>query len=112
MGDFNPTGNALAGFRTSVSDASIIAVCDDGGSETTIDSGVDADGSTLRTLKMVVTGGGASIQFFVDDVSIGSITDDLTAGATLQLGCGTNCAAGATQYTDLVAEFQAWRDAA
>ncbi len=58
--------------------------------ETTMSTGVVAAPGVYHTARMVVTGGGAAVEFFIDGVSKGTITTNIPAesGASFQLSPG------------------------
>ena len=59
----------------------IFGVCRSGGAETVLDTGVAAANGTYRTLKCAVSGAGASVEFFVDGVSKGTISTNIPSAA-------------------------------
>jgi hypothetical protein len=64
-----PTNGIYWRFNTS---GNYIGVCRASGTESTVDSGIAATAGTQRVLKAVVSAGGTSVQFFVDDAAVGS----------------------------------------
>jgi len=88
-------------FRFTV-DGNYIAVCRSGGSEDTIDTNVAAADGTFNILKFVVSGDGTSVEFFVDGVSKGSITNYIPT-VILGISFGSNTTGtGRGVYIDFV----------
>lgn len=77
--------NGLISLRKSGT-GNVFLVCDNGGTETTVDLGVD--GSAVASYGIVVSGGGASVQAYVNGAPVGSpITTNIPTGG-LYLMCG------------------------
>ena len=103
------TGNGVIGFRRS-GDNNFFGVVDDGGTETTRDTGVNQSGDTEHRFKIVVSGGGAKVQFYMNDSQVGTdVTTNIPSSSTMALGLmfGVISGAGSADGSD----FFAWREA-
>lgn len=73
--------NDRIGFRIAGT-GNIIAFCDNGGTETTRDSGAAPTGT--QVLKIVISAGGTIVRFYIDDVQVGAdVTTNIYASTLL-----------------------------
>jgi hypothetical protein len=77
-------------FRHTLS-GNLIAVCRAAGVETAYDTGIAASTSVTRELKIVVTAGGTSVEFFVDGASVQTMTTNIPSAA-MMAGHGSSAA--------------------
>ena len=99
--------NDFIGFRVDAT-GNFTAVCDSGGTETTDDSGV-AVGSTERTLRIAIRSGASTIEFFVDNASIGSITSNIPTGQGFAFFAAVKTGTTATK-TFSIANMAGWAE--
>lgn len=71
----------------------------------TITTSSTAVSTTYVRLRIVVNAGGTSAEFFVNDVSIGTVSSNIPTGISRKLGAGTlavkNAASGSGRGTDI-----------
>ena len=102
--------NDMIVFRVSGA-GNIIGVCDNGGAETTRDSGITPDGATARTLRIEVRSGGTVVRFYVDNAQIGAdVTVNIPAVGTHIAGCGITNTDNVDRNFDMAA-WIGWREA-
>jgi len=102
-----PNETNMIGFRVT-NTGNIFGFVDSGGTETTVDTGV-APSDTERTLRMVTSSTGTSIEFFVDNATKGTITSNIPTGDTFQLQFTIETRTAATRQIH-VADFYAHRE--
>lgn len=104
--DFDGTNNGLIGWRLSDT-GNYIGVSDNGGSESVVDS--SNNDTSVHTLRMEISGGGATIEFFFDNVLIGAaITTNIPSSTALDLVCGVT-GTDAADHHFYVSDFYAYR---
>ena len=92
--DFLDTTANLIGFRVSGT-GNYIGVCDSGGVETTRDTSVVPDGSTVQ--RLTIRRVGSTVQFFRNGAQVGAdVTSNLTASALITV-CGVQSTTAATK---------------
>jgi hypothetical protein len=106
--DVNDAGlsNDAIGFRVSGT-GNIFAFTDSGGTETTDDSGT-APSATERTLRIEIRSAGTTIEFFVDNASIGSISANIPTGQTFSINVAVKSTSGVK--VSHIADIAAWRE--
>ena len=103
-----PRGADSIGFRWTTADASIIGFVDSGGTETTRDSGEDADG-TEYTLRLEVSANRSIVKFFIDNVQIGAnVTTNIPNVSTLAVVINLAADNSGTAWTDHFTDVMAW----
>lgn len=98
--------NGIIAFRVSGT-GNIIGVCDNGGTETTRDTG--ATGATECTLRIEVREGGTIVRFYKDNVQVGAdVTTNIpTAAGYVIAGVSTQAVASKTMT---LWDFYGWRE--
>ena len=109
IGDISPTVNGTMGWRMAPG-GYYIGFVDEGGTETTRDSGT-AGGATERTLRIEISGGGTTVKFFFNDSQVGAdVTTNIPTGTSLYLGAASQGGSAASPVTADFADLYAWRD--
>lgn len=69
--------------------ANLFGICDSGGTETSRDTSFQPDGATEKRLRILVSGGGATVQFFMDGAQVGAdVTSSIPSATGLMVGIG------------------------
>jgi hypothetical protein len=86
-GSFSDENNVIA-WRVLGGGSNFEGVCDNGGTETTRNSGT-AEGTTERTLGLEVSAGGTIVRFIFDGVQVGAdVTDNIPSSTSMEMVCG------------------------
>ena len=101
-------GNNQFGLRK-VNSGNFFLFVDNGGTETTVDLGVD--GVTEVALGFIVSSGGTSIQGYVNGVATGvPITTNIPTASGWRLNCGLSNSAAETKIGMITYDLTAWRE--
>ena len=100
--------NDRIGFKSLA--GNIFGFTDSGGTESTVDTGVAADGTTVHTFRMVVSGDGGTVTFYMDNVLVDApITTNIPTSTAMQFTIGATGTTGVEGFIDLANAF-AWRE--
>jgi len=100
--------NDRIGFRSL--GGNIVGFTDAAGSETTRDSGTAANGSTVHTFRIEVSGNGGTVKFYLDNSQIGAnVTTTIPSSTAMQITIGVTGQSGVGGTLDLANAF-AWRE--
>lgn len=103
---FTSAENDLIGWRLSGT-GNFIGVSDSGGTESTVDS--SNNDTSEHTLRVVISGGGATIKFFFDNAQVGSdVTTNIPGSTTLTLAIGVT-GGDAADHSFFMSDFYAFR---
>ena len=100
--------NDRIGFRSI--GGNIIGFTDAAGSETTRDSGVAANGSTVHTFRIEISGNGGTVKFYLDNSQVGDdVTATIPSSTVMQINIGVRGHSGTEGDIELANAF-AWRE--